>query len=341
MTHPLLVVVLALALLTPSALVARAQGGTPIAGTPATEPVDVVWQTTGGPDLPFDDPFQLTVDAEGNLWVADGNNSRFQVFAPDGTFLEMWGTPGSAEGQFDFIEGARGNWDPSGAIAFDRAGNHYVADPGNHRVQKFDPDRAFLTSWGSTGLGDGQFLHPYDIAVDAADRVYVIDDGRDDIQVFDGDGRFLAAITKQGFDAGQLYDTGGLAIAPDGTLWVADWGNNRVQAFSPAGAFEATVGERGSAEGQFRGPTDVAVDRQGRVFVADNGNDRVQVFAGDGGFLTAFGGYGTALGDLASPAGIAVGSDGTLYVSEVGTDRVTAVRPLPPVAAPVAGTPVP
>ncbi|MGH2618423.1 MAG: hypothetical protein ACRDJC_24600 [Thermomicrobiales bacterium] len=72
---------------------------------PPTSPVELVWQTKGGPDLPLD-PINPAIDPDGNLWVPDGRNHRFQIFTPDGEFLETWGEPGSAEGQFDFQDPA-------------------------------------------------------------------------------------------------------------------------------------------------------------------------------------------------------------------------------------------
>ena len=46
----------------------------------------------------------------------------------------------------------------------------------NH-IKKFTSDGKFITSWGSEGDGDGQFLRPEDVAIDSADNVYVVDSG--------------------------------------------------------------------------------------------------------------------------------------------------------------------
>src|ERR687895_273728 len=62
-------------------------------------------------------------------------------------FITKWGTLGSGDGQFG---------DPLG-IATDQAGNVYVADSLNSRVQKFTPDGRLITRWGGFGGGDGQF----------------------------------------------------------------------------------------------------------------------------------------------------------------------------------------
>jgi hypothetical protein len=77
-------------------------------------------------------------------------------------------------------------------VAWDRAGNIYIADGigPNNRVAKFDKDGRFITHWGSTGSGPGQFNGVKAIAVDAQGNVYVADAGNKRIQVFDGQGTF-------------------------------------------------------------------------------------------------------------------------------------------------------
>jgi len=88
-------------------------------------------------------------------------------------------------------------------VAWDRAGNIYVADGvtmngGNARVAKFDKEGHFLTSWGFRGTEPGQFNSLRGIALDAQGNVFVADAGNMRIQVFDGDGNFKSAITGIG-----------------------------------------------------------------------------------------------------------------------------------------------
>ena len=77
-------------------------------------------------------------------------------------------------------------------VAWDRAQNIYVADGigTNNRVAKFDKDGRFITHWGSTGNGPGQFSGVKAIAIDAQGDVYVADLGNKRIQVFSADGTF-------------------------------------------------------------------------------------------------------------------------------------------------------
>ena len=298
---------------------------TPIARSPS--PVELVWETTGGSE-PFDMPFDVAIDPAGNLWVSDGRNSRFQIFAPDGTFLEAWGTPGNGEGEFTFTRKRDGQG--FGGVAFDADGNIYVVDTGNFRAQKFDAERHFVKAWGSEGEGDGQFRDPLGIAVSPDGLIYVIDDDRDDVQVFDADGAFRLKFAGFGVDPGKMLDAGtSIAFDGDGNVLVSDFGNQRVQRFAPDGTFLDAWGSFGTDEGKFVNPNGLAVDGEGRVYVTDVGNHRVQVFAAEGEFLFFI--DGEDLGDapdFITPADIAVAADGTIYVSDAGSNVVRAFRPV-------------
>jgi streptogramin lyase len=264
--------------------------------------------------------------------VADADNNRFQIFAPDGSLLEVWGTAGSGEGEFDFTTVA---WSgDEAAIAFAPDGTFYVADIGNHRIQKFGPDRGFLTAWGSEGREAGQFVVPIDLVVGGEGRVYVLDSHRNTVpaapetgavQVFDADGRFLAEWGKRGSDPGHMDGPFGIGFDPDGTLLVAEFDNSRVQRFTPGGELLDGWGAYGFEDGNFEWAMDAAVDAEGRVFVPDFSNHRVQVFDRDGQFLAAWGENGTDAGEFESALGVAVGGDGTVYVTDAGR-RLQAFR---------------
>ncbi len=85
-------------------------------------------------------------------------------------------------------------------VAWDRAGNIYVADGigTNNRVAKFDKDGQFIKHWGSTGSEHGQFNGVKGLAIDAQGNVYVADTGNKRIQVFDGDGTFKSQFGNVG-----------------------------------------------------------------------------------------------------------------------------------------------
>ena len=64
----------------------------------AAQPISFVtsWGTSGSGAGQLDDPYGVTVDGAGNVYVADSNNDRIQKFSASGTFLTQWGGAGTA-----------------------------------------------------------------------------------------------------------------------------------------------------------------------------------------------------------------------------------------------------
>jgi hypothetical protein len=100
-------------------------------------------------------------------------------------------------------------------LALDQQGNLYMMDSGNRRIQKFDSDGHFITTWGSRGSDDGQFDClglPCMVAVDGQVNVYVTDSGNHRIQKFDSNGEFLAKWGSFGDGDGQFSRPFGVAV---------------------------------------------------------------------------------------------------------------------------------
>lgn len=267
-------------------------------------------------------------------------------------FLSKWGSQGSGDGQLNFPDG----------IAVDEAGNVYVADRDNHRVQKFGADGRFLLTWGSEGGGDGQFNNPRAVSVDRVRNVYVVDQATAGtygtgirIQKFSSDGRFLLSWGTSGDGDGQFYNAEGIAVDGAGNVYVTDWGRERVQKFTSNGGFllylgtEGTGAGRGTGDGQFHNPKGISVDRAGNVYVAETINHRVQVFDSNGRFQRKWGSEGSGNGQFDRPRYVAVDGAWNVYVSDSGNHRVQVfapVRPSPSTPVPIstpspASTPTP
>jgi DNA-binding beta-propeller fold protein YncE len=187
------------------------------------------WGESGSGNGQFQYPWDVAVDASGNVYVTDTENHRIEAFTGTGTHLYQWGDSGSANGQFRYPMG----------VAVDASGNVYVTDPYNHRVQKFTSTGTYLTQWGSPGNGDGQFESLRGVAVDDSGNVYVVDG--DDvaggyhhrIQKFTSTGTYLTKWGMYGYGNGQFYDPRGVAVDANGNVYVADMYNNRIQKFAP------------------------------------------------------------------------------------------------------------
>ncbi len=171
----------------------------------------------------FNDPWGIAVDAEGNIYVADTFNHRIQKFDANGNFLYAWGTPGVSSapgiGRSTIFFGPR-------AIVLDPQGRLLVSDTGNKRIQVFSTDGNFITQFGSSGTGDGQFSEPVGLAVDQAGNTYVADTWNKRIQVFDPSYKFLRSWPVQAWqdmDQNNLHSVDHkpfLAISGD-TLFVS------------------------------------------------------------------------------------------------------------------------
>lgn len=110
-------------------------------------------------------PTFLTVDAKGNLYIADTLNSRVQEFDADGKFVQQIGKRGTAWGQFDKPKG----------VAVDSFGNVYVADSGWSNVQLFNAKGQTLMFFGGRGTYPGLMQNPTVLAIDKNNRIYVGD----------------------------------------------------------------------------------------------------------------------------------------------------------------------
>jgi DNA-binding beta-propeller fold protein YncE len=162
-------------------------------------------------------PHGITVDHDGNVWVADadGKNGKGQQvikFSPTGTVLLTLGhagMPGDAPGYFNR---------PSG-VAIARNGDIFVADghggDSNARVVKFSKSGKFLMEWGKKGSGPGEFDTPHAIAVDSHERVYVADRSNNRIQVFDANGKFIADWRQFGRPSGVYVDANDVIYVAD------------------------------------------------------------------------------------------------------------------------------
>jgi len=234
------------------------------------------------------------------LWVAGASVAWAQL-----TFVGRFGNIGSDETLFIT---------PTG-VSIDKAGNVYVADSGNDRVQRFNAGGAFFSTWGGTGDGGGSFDEPFGIAVDKQRNVlYVTERGNDRVQKTTTDGAFLNKWGSLGSGELQFNNPTGVTVDRGGRVYVADTDNHRIQKMDGAGNFILDWGSNGSGEGQFQNPMGLAADGDNNIYVADTGNDRVQKFTKTGQFLMSFGMTGSGSGRFDRPTGIAVDEGGNIYV---------------------------
>ena len=158
-----------------------------------------------------------------------------QASAPGGGWVVLAGGH-TAPGQFK---------SPSG-VAVDGAGNLYVADSGNHRIQKLSPTGEPLAQWGTEGSAAGQFFQPGGVAVDSDGNIYVADGSlfggpNSRIQQLSANGEPMAEWGTRGSAPGQFRAPQGIAVDGVGNIFVADTLNDRIQKLT-AGRLPRTGG---------------------------------------------------------------------------------------------------
>jgi hypothetical protein len=301
-----------------------------------------------GGEFAANGPDAVATDATGNVYVTEFFGNRVQKFDSSGTFLRAWGKNVGGTGvgictvaascQAGAVGGLGGDiFSPEG-VATDAAGNVYVAESNNIRIQKFDSSGVFLRAWGMDvgGAGVGvctlaaschqgtrgtlgdEFSNPWDVATDASGNVYVTDQNLFRVQKFDASGGFLRAWGK---------DVGGAGVEICTVAASCQGGSTGVQ----GGEFNAN------------GAAGVATDAAGNVYVANAAvGGRVQEFDSSGGFLQSWGkdvggsgvdvctvaascqggSTGVLGGQFASPADVAIDGAGNLYVADSNNRRI-------------------
>ena len=206
--------------------------------------------------------------------------------------------------------------------AVDRFGNIYIVEKVNNRIQKFNADGRFITSWGGSGGDPGQFDSPQAITVDNDGNVYVADSGNNRIQKFNANGVFIEQWPNAGTGGYSFNYPAGIAASPGNDIFVSDKINHRVVKLSSNGLLEFEWGGFGFTDGKFSTPSNLEVDSNGRVIIADSGNHRIQLFDDAGNFVDSWGTPGSGDLQFQSPTDIGVDADGSVYIADTGNSRI-------------------
>lgn len=185
-----------------------------------------------------------------------------QVLVP--VSLMTAGRLGAADGQFS---------EPTD-IAVDAQGYVYVADTGNHRIQKLDREGRFIASWGTSGVGGDPYelVEPLGVVIDRDGDVVVLDSATCWVKTYTPAGEFLGA---WGGPSQMMYHPRGLTVDRKGNIWVADTGRCRVLKYSSSGELLATIGPQVPGTIDLLEPVGVAFDAEDNVYVSDVGNSRM------------------------------------------------------------------
>ncbi len=187
-------------------------------------------------------PTGITLDARGDLFIAENGAHRVRMVTPAGTITTVAGT-GTAGFAGDGGPAAAAQLDLPKDVAVDDAGHLYISDFGNHRVRMMGPDGTINTVAGggspADGLGDGG------LARDA-----------------------------------RLNTPARLALDGAGNLFIADTNDRRIRRVGPVGIISTVAGtgvagfagDGGPAtQAELSGPVGVVMDKAGNLYFSDRG----------------------------------------------------------------------
>lgn len=175
------------------------------------------------------DPVGLAIDTTNRfLYVVDTQQDQVIVYDADSLkLLRKIGTGGKNH----FLT-TPGDFGAPQGVAVDGEGNVYVTDTMNNRVEIFDADGNFISTFGKAGDGPGFFARPKGIAVDSDGHIWVADQMQDRLQVFNRDGQLLTYVgTGHGELPGQFKSLQGVAIDKHNHVFTTEQEPGRLQVF--------------------------------------------------------------------------------------------------------------
>jgi len=306
-------------------------------------------------------PRGMAFDKSGNVYIAETCGNCIRKVDTHGVITTVSGN-GDAGYTGDGGAAKSAKLNGPSAIAFDKAGNLYIADMNNYRVRKID-GKGIITTVAGTGMsgyvGDGgaatkaKLWGPCGLAVDSAGNIFVAEKFNNCIRKIDGKGIIttIAGNGTAGFsgDGGaakvsKLNGPEGIAMSLSGTLYIADTKNFRIRKVDAQGII-ATVagsgiagftGDSGAAKSaQLNLPVSIASDSGGNLYFADRGNQRIRKVDSHGIITTVVGsgepgssgdGGASITAKLNDPEYLAISSVGDLYISDSDNQRIREVR---------------
>lgn len=158
-------------------------------------------KTTGGygwSEGSFDNPIDIYANVL-NVYIADKNNHRIELYDKDLNFLSQFSTQNSTESNYSF------NY-PTG-ITVSNQGDLYILDSDNKRVLKFNLRGEFLNSVGSIDAGRYQLSNPIKLCLDSFSNLVVLEPNL--LTVFDqfGNGLFRMNISIPAINMNSYFGT--------------------------------------------------------------------------------------------------------------------------------------
>lgn len=308
-------------------------------------------------------PNGIAFDAAGNMYISDYDNCRIRKVSTAGIITTVAGT-GSCGFSGDSGSATAAKIKLPNGVAFDGAGNMYIADLGNARIRKVNTSGIITTVAGNGtfgGSGDGgpataaALAQPQGITLDAVGNLYIADYASNVVRKVNSSGIIstVAGNGNRGYSgdggpatAAQLDAPTGVACDALGNLYISDFSRGgSVRKVNPSGIITtiAGTGSCGSLScgdggpaiaAEMYNPYGLTVDASGNVYITDTDNHKVRIvktsgiiytIAGNGiGYYSGDGGLAIAA-ELKYPGGAALDAGGNLFICDQGNNVIRKV----------------
>src|ERR1017187_8922736 len=243
-------------------------------------------------------PGGLVFDASGNLYIADTGNNVIRKISGS-TITTVAGNQAQGPNYGGDLGPANGAnlWGPT-AVAFDSAGNYYIADNGNSLIRKVDTSGIITTYVGASGGTNGtagKLSAPNGLWLDPSGALYIADSGHNRLARYVAPSAFsnfagteAALFSGDGGPAlsAALNKPTGLTMDAAGNIYLADTNNSRIRKITPDGIITTIAGSRligysgdggNATSAALSYPRSIVVSPNGTVYIADTGNHAIRV----------------------------------------------------------------
>lgn len=260
-------------------------------------------------------PLGMDIDPDGNLYIADTGNNRILKCSPRGELLREAGGFGFDREQFDRPVDV---WAGNGLEVF-------VVDYNNQRLERYDKDLNYISSYYSDELQEAslQFGYPAAVGFSNNGEIFLADHEFNRVLRIDSFGQPKASFGDFNWGEGRLSRPAKILIGAQREIFVSDSTAAAIVQYDPYGNFVRRLGE-----GVLRDPAGMA-EVKGKtknvnevwLMIADRGNHRVVGLQRDGAVRFVFGKMGREPEQLLSPAEVAVFGN-RIFVLDTGNNRV-------------------
>eukprot|EP00731_Ephydatia_muelleri_P032714 Em0024g258a len=240
-------------------------------------------------------PRGIAIHDSGDIYVTCWDYNCIHVFDQVGQLKRTIGSLGRGDGQFISPHGL-----------FIKGDVMYVADFGNHRIQKLATGGQFLQKFGS---GQGKFQHPVSVIVDQRDRLIVSNNGNHSVVILDQSGTWLLTINGNVTGGHAFPNPYGVALDPQMNIHVAALGSNTIKVFTPEGTYVRSYGD-------VKKPSGIVIDKEGYSLVTEYHGRCFSVFDSQGNKVHT-------VGNLFGPHSVMLDpKSGSVYVANTGAKTV-------------------